>query len=177
MRIEPGSLLELLYPLSRHSPDQCVFCGGSLSDHLTLWWSKHIYSPLDLYLDRTYEQGVLQKTECDPRIKWSARPSLRCAFHTRYVLDISLLLDGITRRSDKLRKLQQAIEEDPYLSDPADMHKRRSTIYAIPLHEPAQSPLRNSVIGLVRNHVLQAVDALIYIQEEDNRLLQLKQAT
>ena len=44
IRIPPGSILQLLHPISRYSTDRCVFCGGSFHDHLELWWSKkHLY--------------------------------------------------------------------------------------------------------------------------------------
>jgi len=52
VRIEPGSLLQLLYPCSRYKPDKCLLCGGHYKDHLTLSWAKHLYTPLDLYLDK-----------------------------------------------------------------------------------------------------------------------------
>ena len=59
VRIEPGSILQLLYPCSRYSPDQCLICGGSYRDHLALWWAKHLYTPYDRIMDRTYKGGVV----------------------------------------------------------------------------------------------------------------------
>lgn len=146
---------------------------------MTLWWSKHIYSPYDLYLDRTYAHGVLQKVESDSRKRQVASHAdhaapLRCAFHTHYVLDIGLLLDCIARKSDRVRKLKQAIHEHPYLSDTADMKKCLGTVYVIPKIEPTRHTIGNSILALVRNRVIEAVDYLIHIQEEDNRLLQMR---
>jgi hypothetical protein len=51
-------MLQLLYPCSRFSPDRCLICGGNFRDHLTLWWSKNLYKPLDRILDDTYRTGV-----------------------------------------------------------------------------------------------------------------------
>jgi hypothetical protein len=62
VRIEPGSILQLLYPSLRHySPDSCVLCGGTYQDHLALAWAKHLYTPLDRRLDDDYKNGRLEK--------------------------------------------------------------------------------------------------------------------
>lgn len=146
---------------------------------MTLWWSKHIYSPYDLYMDRTYDQGVLQKIESDSRNRQVASRAddgapLRFAFHTHYVLDIGLFLEGTAKRSEKLRKLRQAIHEHPYVSVPADMKKCLDTVYAIPTIEPTRRTIGNSMLALVRNRVIEALDSLICIQEKENRLLQMR---
>ncbi|CAB9501989.1 expressed unknown protein [Seminavis robusta] len=62
VRIEPGSVLQLLYPCSRYSSDRCMICGGTYRDHLTLWWAKQLYTPLDQYLDKTYQRAVVLET-------------------------------------------------------------------------------------------------------------------
>ena len=183
MRIEPGSLLELLYPPGRHSPDKCIFCGGSYADHMTLWWSKHIYSPYDLYMDRTYAQGVLQKVveshSPSRKVSRSAddEPSVRYAFHTRYVHDLGLLFQGITRPRDKLRKLRQKLSEDTYLLDPAEMKKRLDTLYVVPSIVTKMKSVGHPLLKFARQRVLDAVDALIAIEETDNALLRAKTTT
>mmetsp|Transcript_112 Transcript_112/g.298 ORF Transcript_112/g.298 Transcript_112/m.298 type:complete len:332 (-) Transcript_112:52-1047(-) len=58
VRYESNSILQLLYPCSRYSPNKCMICGGSYPDHLELWWSKHLYSPFDQYLDKTYNDAL-----------------------------------------------------------------------------------------------------------------------
>ena len=63
VRYESNSILKLLYPCSRHSPNRCMLCGGSYEDHLELWWSKHLYSPFDQYLDKTYNDALTIKEE------------------------------------------------------------------------------------------------------------------
>eukprot|EP00536_Pseudo-nitzschia_multiseries_P005968 jgi/Psemu1/286148/fgenesh1_pg.121_\ len=59
VRYESNSILQLLYPCSRYSPNKCMVCGGSYPDHLELWWSKHLYSPFDQYLDKTYNDALI----------------------------------------------------------------------------------------------------------------------
>lgn len=187
VRIEPNSLLELLYPVSRHSPDKCVFCGGSFADHLTLRWSKHIFSPYDLYMDRTYEEGVLQKVKVasdsqtngrsTSRVSDSDEPTMRYAFHTRYVHDLGLLLQGMSRPRDKIRKLKETMSEDPYLSDPADMKKRGDTIYVVPSIVPKKKSIVYPLLRLARQRVLEAVEALIDLEQTDNNELFQKQSS
>ena len=63
VRYESNSILKLLYPCNRYSPNKCMICGGSYEDHLELWWSKHLYSPFDLYLDQTYNDALTIKEE------------------------------------------------------------------------------------------------------------------
>lgn len=60
VRFESNSILQLLYPCSRYSPNRCALCGGSFPDHLQLWWSKRhlLYSPFDQYLDKTYKDAL-----------------------------------------------------------------------------------------------------------------------
>ena len=58
VRYESNSILQLLYPCSRYSPNKCMICGGSAPDHLELWWSKQLYSPFDQYLDKTYNEAL-----------------------------------------------------------------------------------------------------------------------
>lgn len=146
---------------------------------MTLWWSKHLYSPYDLYLDRTYAKGVLRKVDSSARAATrDDEPSMRYAFHTRYVHDLGLLFQGITRPRDKIRKLKQMMSDDPYLSDLADMKKRRDTVYVIPSVEPKR--MRNigfPLLRFARQRVIEAVDALISIEEEDNEFLRTKSTT
>jgi hypothetical protein len=63
VRFETNSVLKLLYPCSRYSPNKCLICGGSYDDHLELWWSKHLYSPYDQYLDKTYNEALTIRDE------------------------------------------------------------------------------------------------------------------
>lgn len=152
---------------------------------MALWWSKHIYSPYDLYMDRTYAQGVLQKVVNSDSQTTSRRvaaravdeSTMRYAFHTRYVRDLGLLFQGITRPRNKIRKLKQKMSDDPFLSDPADMKKRHDTVYIVPSIGPNQKSIGFPLLKLARQRVLEAVDALINIEETDNELLRTKSIT
>ena len=61
----PNSVLESLYPLSRHSPDRCLICGQSFRSHLTSWWFQRLYTPYDLYLDTIRREGTTFNTPRD----------------------------------------------------------------------------------------------------------------
>jgi len=65
VRIRPNSVLESLYPLSRHSPDRCLICGQSFRSHLTSWWFQRLYTPYDLYLDTIRREGTTFNTPRD----------------------------------------------------------------------------------------------------------------
>ena len=97
-------------------------------------------------------------------------PRLKYAFHTRYVLDLGILMQGITRTRDKLSKLKQTISDDPYLAEPAEMRKELDTMYVIPSIEPSRRTIGYWLMAMVRQRVLDAVDALISIQAADNQL-------
>ena len=73
VRYESNSILKLLYPCSRYSPNKCMICGGSYADHLELWWSKHLYSPFDQYLDNTYNEALTIRDEEDSGAKKTLR--------------------------------------------------------------------------------------------------------
>ena len=109
VRIEPGSVLQLLYPCSRYSPDRCLICGGCFQDHLTLWWAKHLYTPYDLYLDRTLEECIdeetthgdyrMERNERRRNSRLDSRTNARYFFYRRYVNDETL---SRTDSSDRL---------------------------------------------------------------------------
>lgn len=83
---------------------------------LTWWWSKHIYSRhlTCIWIERVNMEFCKRQS---PIVVSNIVHVLllRYAFRTGYVLDISQLLDGITRRSDKLREVRRAVDEDPPL--------------------------------------------------------------
>lgn len=136
-------------------------------------------------MDRTYSQGVLQKVEVGSGTQASGRrvavpsnkPAIRHAFHARYVHDLELLLQGLAKPSDKIRKLRQKMSEDPDLSDPAEMRKQFNTVYVVPLPSSEKRGVGFPLLKFARQRVLNAVDALISIEEEENELLRIKAAT
>lgn len=151
---------------------------------MTLRWSKHIYSPYDLYMDRTYSQGILQKVEVGSGTHSGGRrvaassdeTAIRHVFHSRYVHDLELLFQGLAKASDKNRMLRQKINEDPYLSDPAEMRKGLNTFYVVPLSSSKKRGIGFPLLKFARQRVLDAVDALISIEERENELLRIKAA-
>lgn len=102
-----------------------MICGGTYPDHLELWWSKHLYSPFDRYLDKTYNDALVLSTDgSDGSGTASANPSGRrnnkvgttnkggskgsssaqvvvvdnppsYAFHRRYVHDVSHIVRDV----------------------------------------------------------------------------------
>ena len=137
VRYESNSILKLLYPCTRYSPNKCAICGGSYEDHLELWWSKHLYSPFDLYLDQTYNDALTIKEEENgtrrlrsrrihsngKRNRTSRKTSLkksfsaaplqvlseppRFSFHKRYVEDVSDIIRGITNSKDRRKRIKE----------------------------------------------------------------------
>ena len=124
VRIQPGSMLQLLYPCSRYNVDKCVLCGGTFRDHLTLWWSKHLYTPYDRYLDQVYHDSVTKTPTNAARSSHGKRRKSRSyvdnsddesavefGYHRQYVLDITTLLDNIQKPSNKAKELHRTIQQ------------------------------------------------------------------
>uniref|UniRef100_A0A7R9WXV1 Secreted protein n=1 Tax=Craspedostauros australis TaxID=1486917 RepID=A0A7R9WXV1_9STRA len=122
VRYQPNSMLQLLYPCSRYSPDRCLVCGGTYNDHLALWWSRNLYSPYDRHLDDTYNQALVldddssnnkkKKKRSAGRQRGRSAPQRtagtvhgphRFAFHRRYVARLS---------TKKRRSKQDAARKD-----------------------------------------------------------------
>lgn len=120
VRIRPGSMLQALYPCSRYAPDRCLVCGGKYLDHLTLWWFKHMYSPLDQMLDRDLKEGVIMT---DPhasdkrpnnhrkrgkrQVPSDDGPTIQFqyplfVYHRRYVFDFGEMLEKYERKHPRL---------------------------------------------------------------------------
>ena len=140
MRIEPGSILQLLYPCSRYSPDRCLVCGGTFRDHLTLWWANNLYTPFDNYMDRVYAKGVKleptfplattqtrkpsrplrpkrssysRKKYNSPKRKTPAPVEMTklFAFHRQYVVDVETIMDGTTDKEQRKKKLHKELKK------------------------------------------------------------------
>ena len=122
-------MLQLLYPCSRYSVDKCILCGGTFRDHLTLWWSKHLYTPYDRYLDQVYHESMTNApstmTSRDDSMKRKRNKAdksissfddgdgsnVAFGYHRRYVLDITTLLDNVPTPREKAKKLYRAIQQ------------------------------------------------------------------
>jgi hypothetical protein len=124
VRIAPGSILQLLYPCSRYSIDKCFLCGGSYRDHLTLWWSKHLYTPYDRWLDQTNQEArpsllilptstlTSRKTMDNTNLQQKQSKSKRWAFHRNYVIDDVVLRERATSRTKKTSK-KTIVDDEP----------------------------------------------------------------
>ena len=128
VRIQPGSMLQLLYPCSRYSVDKCILCGGTFRDHLTLWWSKHLYTPYDRYLDQVYHGSVMKPSTTEKKLHDhltrnrnksgksvngddSTSSAVEFGYHRQYVLDITTLFDHLQKPRDKAKELYRAIQQ------------------------------------------------------------------
>ena len=148
VRIRPGSMLQLLYPCSRYAPDKCLVCGGRYIDHLTLWWFKHMYSPLDQMMDRDLQRAITElppeKKTDPPRADFANGP--RFAFHRRYVLDAE----------EALR-----IKNKPYPMTPTETRKRlqRAFRQRYPLHPEFTDTSKGTLVKMPNS-----VSSFIYPQ-------------
>eukprot|EP00980_Cylindrotheca_fusiformis_P006551 scaffold1384_cov116-Cylindrotheca_fusiformis.AAC.29 len=122
VRFESNSILQLLYPCSRYSPNRCIVCGGSFPDHLELWWSKHLYTPFDRVIDRTYKEGVRidegMKDNRNAKKRDSKKPTPavvgppRYAFHRHYVEDVNDLIEGVKGFENQMNVLKKKLSKD-----------------------------------------------------------------
>jgi hypothetical protein len=180
-------MLQLLYPCSQYRTDKCIFCGGTFQDHLTLWWSKHFYTPLDRYLDRVYQDGVVVRSaETNSGAKLSLSKTT-FGYHHRYVLDITHLFDGIQKPREKLRILQRAISQQ-YKSnitnvriDQMEQHKWRRLSsqpeikYVVPHADglsgvlPLNAPTKTLILWMARDICLDAINKLLDLQAIDHK--------
>ena len=171
VRIEPGSILQLLYPCSRYSPDSCLFCGGNFADHMALAWSKHLYTPLDRYLDDVRQQGVVTTTTALAAAKSrrgrrrsrassavvAAAPSPpRHVFHRRYVQDQEqLLAAAVANKKNRQRRRASSSTTAPRTF----LRQCQHVTYRIPFTQ----------VTLLRAVVLSAVESLIRMEQADDQ--------
>jgi hypothetical protein len=161
-----------LYPLSRHSPDRCLLCKGNFQDHLTLWWSKHLYSAYDNILERTYVEGVtFSNPQEEQSVKYYGgrkapprynppKPKPRYAYHRRYVTDIESTNVGS-------KKSQPKIPTDSLLEKRVALES--NVAYSVPALGKSKDGSRPSeTLGFVREILLQQVDNLIDLEDRDN---------
>jgi hypothetical protein len=133
VRIRPGSMLQLLYPCSRYSVDKCLLCGGTFRDHLTLWWSKHLYTPYDRYLDQVFHESLTNTSTVTARrndhwkrkitrtspIENTVDALTELGYHRQYVLDVTSLFDNISKPKDRAKKINRMMQQrfhPPFIS-------------------------------------------------------------
>jgi hypothetical protein len=176
-----------------------MVCGGDFNSHLELWWSKHLYSPFDQYLDRTYEnaltisegkhstnrnhnnykssnktrgsgsRGSNNKQSSDPEV--TGTPSF--AFHKRYVQDVSDIVDNVQERKEQLRLMKTRLTASK--PDQAYQMVRvpaTGVTYVAPGAVKGSSYNRKAaLVDLLRTLILGSVDDMIYVQGIENKKL------
>jgi hypothetical protein len=187
VRYESNSILQLLYPCSRYSPNRCLVCGGSFPDHLELWWSaSNLYSPFDLYLDSTYKNGRKIPDESAKQKRQRRRKSSRKSaseivepptfgFHRSYVHDVSDMIRETKGMKNQLELLKQKIMKETKKSS---LDRLRLTqfpqydiAYLTPQLKPEGEKKYSLTLRLARALCLNSLQNLIILQEKENERL------
>ncbi|CAJ1969372.1 unnamed protein product [Cylindrotheca closterium] len=190
VRFESNSILQLLYPCSRYAPNRCLVCGGSFSDHLELWWSKHLYTPWDLCMDRTYKEGevIMEEDTTKSRRGRNKQTSPlivsppRYAFHKQYVQDVSDLMKGATTLQEQKKLLKDKLESSRKGDKKKALVQQRLTrfpeygvAYLTP-QKPKENPSRKGkrssfTLEFARALCLLRLEGLVADQEYENAVL------
>ncbi|KAG7365353.1 hypothetical protein IV203_038556 [Nitzschia inconspicua] len=197
VRYESNSILQLLYPCTRYAPNKCFFCGGTFPDHLELWWSKHLYTPFDQYLDKTYNEALTLpeiKTDNNTKPRTSSqqqkqqlhrRPQVleeapTFAFHKRYVEDISDIanLEDDDEQRNALKQWLDKRRKDAKKNGVSAAFKvgivpsaRVTYVTALPKNSSRNSKaslLQDTVADLLSLIVKGTVDEMIQVQGIEN---------
>lgn len=186
VRFESNSILQLLYPCSRYAPNRCLVCGGGFSDHLELWWSKHLYTPWDLYMDKTYKEGEVIMEEDNAKSRRGRKQTApeivsppRYAFHKQYVQDVSNLID-LYKAATTLKEKKKLVEEQ-LGGGKGEQRMTQFPAYGIAYLTPRKAeeiPSRKNkrpsfVLEFARALCLIQVENLVTDQEEENERLQV----
>lgn len=184
VRVQPGSMLQLLYPCSRYSPDRCLICGGTFRDHLTLWWSKNLYTPFDRLVDKMQEECVEVKTDSSLRkeatrmAKGRSYSSLaneetsktEFAFHQRYVID----RDFVLKRAQSPSKGKMMIKEELKKRGIASNQtfevmtvRANNMTYMVPSAETESGKPLSLPLQFARTLLLKAVEGLIFLENSE----------
>jgi hypothetical protein len=178
VRVRPGSMLQLLHPCNRYSPDRCILCGGCYQDHLILGWAKHLYKPFDRLMDRMYDDSLMAMKASKPTTKKAAVADrsnyLVHAFHRRYVLDVSQSL--LDKNGNKLPPKERVKSFQFQFAERYGSVQRRpmsviSTNNALFIPDRSPNGKRPSVlIGIFRIMMLNSVKDLYRLQFHDNAM-------
>jgi hypothetical protein len=185
VRFESNSILQLLYPCSRYSPNKCIVCGGSFPDHLELWWSKHLYTPFDMCMDKTYKEGVLMTedgTQTNKNIgKGTSKKSTpevvgppKYAFHRRYVEDVNDLIQGTKGFDNQMNVLKQKLgKESKGKSKSLDQLRltqfpEYGVAYLTPRAKSENGKRLSWTLRIARSLCLLSLENLVELQENEN---------
>ena len=190
--IEPGSILQLLYPSSHtYSPDRCVFCGGNFRDHVALKWSKHLYTPFDMLLDRDQKQGrvvhqenievVTKRNGKRVKISIPGEERINFVFHRRYVSDKQRLVDYAKNIKGKRNRerilLQDTSREAALLRTGKPLECRVVSLgnKMVGFFVPAPKEKPSATLLLVRQIVLSAVTSLVRLESYEESVAEAAQ--
>jgi hypothetical protein len=182
VRYESNSILQLLYPCTRYAPNKCLICGGTFPDHLELWWSKHLYTPFDQWLDKTYNAAMDLSESSNLKNKSSNKsgrtehqsqimeqpPSF--AFHKRYVEDITHLatIENSQERRAAIKNWLEKQRKTRAGGITLRVGSSAGVTYATAIPNGDKS-FRNSLAEWLSFVVLGAVDEMIQFQELENK--------
>eukprot|EP00565_Helicotheca_tamesis_P005978 CAMPEP_0185734888 /NCGR_PEP_ID=MMETSP1171-20130828/23742_1 /TAXON_ID=374046 /ORGANISM="Helicotheca tamensis, Strain CCMP826" /LENGTH=270 /DNA_ID=CAMNT_0028405015 /DNA_START=62 /DNA_END=874 /DNA_ORIENTATION=+ len=192
VRIRPGSILEALYPCSRHSPDRCIFCGMTFQDHLTKWWEPKLSSPYDDHLDMICTKGTsvqdndkvaktgLWKKRSNAVLNKKVKNTVKVyTFHEAYVEGVEFETSG---KDNKLQVGSRASEkpiESQILSSRVissrDGYDIRKSVDGITYRVHAQSQrkltkgLSRAICFVFREILLMDIEQLLWLEREENR--------
>mmetsp|Transcript_26364 Transcript_26364/g.38821 ORF Transcript_26364/g.38821 Transcript_26364/m.38821 type:complete len:297 (-) Transcript_26364:245-1135(-) len=194
LRIRPGSILEALYPMSRHSPDRCIFCGRSFQDHLEKWWEPKLNSPYDTHLNVVHTKGVSvldgeeESTKTKSRRKSGSthpggRKMIRFAFHETYVDSVEFETSGEDQKFQQGRKDENRSNEKSKNGqiksskviashDGYDIRKTLDgTTYRVPTqpHSKMTNKFSNFASFLLREVLLINVEEILLLERIENR--------
>jgi hypothetical protein len=178
-----------------------MICGGDYTSHLELWWSKHLYSPFDQYLVKTYENALTITEVAEKQYKSSRRttgssassnrkaqtskssskpevmgtPSF--AFHTRYVQDVSDIVETTKDRKEQMNLIKKKLLTTSVVmpNQVYRMVKVPSTgvTYVSPsvVKGTTSYTRKEAFVDLLSVLVLGSVDDMIYVQAIENKKL------
>lgn len=181
-------MLDSLYPLSKHSPDRCLICGCTYSQHLASWWFQNLYTPYDLHLDRIYRDATKSSPGMkeETHVKKSQRYKQRKQRETQPITnkyeptDLKPFLNGTSGQGSNIKNFIPFNFHKPYvnlvgeeteetqmkLRDSRRRHKKQ-------LHdEDVILETRSSIFGIqyqvARKKQKKSTDASTMITQQDN---------
>lgn len=184
VRFESNSILQLLYPCRQYSPNKCIVCGGSFPDHLELWWSKNLYTPFDMYMDKTYEDALqiddgVEGTRNERKgASKKTTPAIfgppTYSFHRRYVQDVSDLIHGVDGFENQMRVLRQKLRKDSKRQSEI-AHNLRLTrfpecgiAYVTPQAKSENGKRLSWALRIARSLCLNSLENFVRLQESEN---------
>mmetsp|Transcript_13718 Transcript_13718/g.25721 ORF Transcript_13718/g.25721 Transcript_13718/m.25721 type:complete len:189 (+) Transcript_13718:3-569(+) len=178
-----------------------MICGGSYPDHLELWWSKHLYSPYDQYLDKTYTEAMTISEEKQPKTgsrsnsyhqktggtnrskqrtsSSSTSPQVvgtpSFGFHKRYVRDVSDIVQGVKdpREQVKLikKKFSPTLLKSNHYYRMARVPSAGVTYIAPGATKGKSYSRRDAFADLLSVLILGSIDDMVYVQGIENKKL------